>query len=444
MLFLSAKFLLALALVRVAVAVPLGIEYDKTTGLTAEEQANKGRLDTATTQAHVQVTKMREGFTKYKAGDAKAKALYEASFGKNADANEVDNAIKQLETGKIKAKVATHPFTAGEIAAVPWTKNGNQPWTAGDAQFSKQFHGSGKNKLNDAGRAGTIIHEATHQLSKTGDDVNKSGKIIRPNDGSSKPSGNTGYTSNHNFHKTVAEVNADTSFTAVRDSAPNMHHNAESYAIFGSLCSQPGALRRRDLHLFSRALAEGDDDQLMYLARQKKATAAKAGAKPGHLSKTPSAKAGASRIKGGRIAKASVTRAKSGHLPKAGTHSKVAVKGAARTGRSSKVASSARGAHALAHVKGAKAPLGVKAKAGARPSKLRATAKGGRVAHTAKTSRRARLPVSRSSVKGSKPKTRASHATTRSRVTKKAAIVPIKAKSNTNKAALPVTRPKKH
>lgn len=50
--------------------------------------------------------------------------------------------------------------------------------------------------MNNDGRAGTIIHEATHQLAKTGDDVNMSGKIIKPSDGSSKPSGATGCKSN--------------------------------------------------------------------------------------------------------------------------------------------------------------------------------------------------------------------------------------------------------
>ena len=37
-------------------------------------------------------------------------------------------------------------------------------------------------------------------------------------------------TSNHNMHKTVAEVNADKDYTDVRDKANNMHHNAESHA----------------------------------------------------------------------------------------------------------------------------------------------------------------------------------------------------------------------
>lgn len=109
--------------------------------------------------------------------------------------------------------------------------------------------GKGSNGLNDAGRAATLIHEATHQLAKTGDDVNQKGNIIKANDGRSKPTGETGCacpvtllhrwevllrtfidTSNPNIHTTVAQVTADTTFTGVRDNANNMHDNAESYA----------------------------------------------------------------------------------------------------------------------------------------------------------------------------------------------------------------------
>ena len=52
--------------------------------------------------------------------------------------------------------------------------------------------GQGPNGLNDAGRTATLIHEATHQLAKTGDDINQKGNIIKPYDGRSKPSGETG------------------------------------------------------------------------------------------------------------------------------------------------------------------------------------------------------------------------------------------------------------
>jgi hypothetical protein len=37
--------------------------------------------------------------------------------------------------------------------------------------------------MDKAGRAGTLIHEATHQLSKTGDDVDQNGNIMKANTG---------------------------------------------------------------------------------------------------------------------------------------------------------------------------------------------------------------------------------------------------------------------
>jgi len=391
---LSVRFIAVLWVIGIANAVPLGIEYDKTTGLSAAETANKGRLDTATSQAHAQVGKMREGLTKYKAGDAKATALYEAAFGKNADFNEVDKTVTALENGKIKANVATHPFTGGEIAAVPWSKaSKSTPWTAGNAQFSSQFHGAGANGLNDAGRAGTIIHEATHQLSKTGDDVNLGGNIIKANDGSSKPSGATGYTSNHNMHTTVAQVNADQDYTDVRDKAKNMHHNAESYAVFGSLCSQPGALRRRDVRLYNRALLEDDHKQLQHLARRNSCQLP-----PDYFAKKAAAK------------KAAAQKAASGHVEPA-LHSKVATKG----GLKHSVASSVHAAKGLrakstnaghqAKSRTAKVPHTVKAsnalrrngKKQATKGVARTTVRGAKAAHARKqTVQRSKSPQAHS------------------------------------------------
>ncbi|KAG6823234.1 hypothetical protein H0H92_010917, partial [Tricholoma furcatifolium] len=188
MYFLSSRLFLLLALISVAIAVPLSIEYDKSEGLTLEEQANKQRLDQATLDAHEQVKKMRETFDKHRKGDLKATELYHAAFGTQAVDDKVDKVIGNLETGTLRAQVATETFTgkmAGSIASVKFTK-GAKPrdrWTAGPAKFSSQFHGEGNNPLDNAGRAGTVIHEATHQLSKTGDDVNRSDNIIKANDG---------------------------------------------------------------------------------------------------------------------------------------------------------------------------------------------------------------------------------------------------------------------
>ncbi|KAG6913006.1 hypothetical protein DXG01_010460 [Tephrocybe rancida] len=133
--------------------------------------------------------------------------------------------------------------------------------------FSAQFHGEGEDPLTDAGRAGTVIHEATHKLSATGDVVDENDNIIKGNE-EGKATDETGYSSNHNMHKTVADIKKDKKYTEVRDKVKNMHDNAESYALFASLCSQPGALERRDFHRWNRALRAGNQGQLAYLARR--------------------------------------------------------------------------------------------------------------------------------------------------------------------------------
>jgi len=286
MLFLFSRILLALSIVTIVVAVPqaLGIKYDKTRHLTPEETANKGRIDAAVTLANTQIDNMRKSVDKVREGDAKATANFHAAFGKKAKIDLVDDTVTALQNGDIRVQLATQDFTEGKkegddepddrsqptIALVPWSQmRTGGPWRPNGVQLSPQFHGVGHDALDDAGRAGTLIHEATHALSNTGDDINKSGEIIRVDDNNkSQPSGKNGYSSNHNMHKTLAEVENDKSFTDVRDSVPNMHDNAESYAIFASLCSQPGALRRRDVRLYSRALLAGDHEQLHYLARR--------------------------------------------------------------------------------------------------------------------------------------------------------------------------------
>lgn len=51
----------------------------------------------------------------------------------------------------------------------------------------------GTDNLDNIGRAGTLIHEATHQLSETGDKVHQSGtRIIRPTESDDKDNGKTG------------------------------------------------------------------------------------------------------------------------------------------------------------------------------------------------------------------------------------------------------------
>ncbi|KAG6827406.1 hypothetical protein H0H87_004852 [Tephrocybe sp. NHM501043] len=183
---------------------------------------------------------MREGFNKYMEGNKKAAILYNAAFGPtdiNSDPKKVDKTINALENGNLRGSVTTTKFKdPNTIANIRWDgKKKNGPtWISRPVEFGNRFHASKgveeSLKLNNAGRAGTLIHEAAHQLAYAGDSVNRSRKIIKVNDGSSKKDGRDGYSSNANMHKTVAEIDADTKYTDIRNEIKNMHDNAESYA----------------------------------------------------------------------------------------------------------------------------------------------------------------------------------------------------------------------
>ncbi|KAF9479387.1 hypothetical protein BDN70DRAFT_993518 [Pholiota conissans] len=255
---------------------------------------------------------MQEGLEKYKNKNKKAEEIYETVFGKKAKLSRVEAVVNKLSKENVYVKLATEQFDDDEIAAVTFSapdlksKGADKPEEVQKPEVDKPADGQGGNALDDAGRAGTLIHEASHQLAKTGDKVSRYDKILKPST-TGDENGLDGYTSNANMHKTVAEVNNDAKYTGVRDTVSNMHENAESYALFASLCSQPGALTRRDANHYNRALVEGDHEELNYLARRnscklpadyfakkaaaKKAAAAKAGssdAKAAHKPLKPS------------------------------------------------------------------------------------------------------------------------------------------------------------
>jgi hypothetical protein len=108
------------------------------------------RLTDTHIAANAQVGKMREGFDKYKNKNANAKKYFEAAFrkkGDNVNPDKVEDVIKQLEKGQVKAEVGTAKFT-DKIASTPWTKldkktdGKDTPWTPGPLQFGSQFHGT--------------------------------------------------------------------------------------------------------------------------------------------------------------------------------------------------------------------------------------------------------------------------------------------------------------
>ena len=95
--------------------------------------------------ANQQIVAMRKGYNLRK---TIAKGEFEAAFGKHPNLKHgvISSTIKDLETKNIRVKLATHPFNGPDdnpksIASIPWSKEGTEPWIAGNAQFSSQFHG---------------------------------------------------------------------------------------------------------------------------------------------------------------------------------------------------------------------------------------------------------------------------------------------------------------
>lgn len=155
---------------------------------------------------------MRTAITKYRSGTEeereRIRPLYEAAFGKKSDPAVVDSTIAKLESGTLRAQVDTHSYAdKATISSVKWNaKDKKSPWNVGPALFSSKFFDTARDgvsdpimyqfdssleltikihllfivntRLNDHGRIVSVIHEATHQLANTGDDLSADGKRI--------------------------------------------------------------------------------------------------------------------------------------------------------------------------------------------------------------------------------------------------------------------------
>lgn len=287
--------------------VPLGIQHGEAT--TDEETANLGRLTAATAEANNHITKMETALND--PTNAKHKPLIDAAFGTDPslDLNHIKANVQKLKTGTVP--VTLH--NSGNSKTMAYTQY-NDHMVPQHVDFGKKFHTSALST-----QAGTLIHEATHHLGDTGDYI-KDGKMLK----GSHPdeTDRSGYAGKQSFYKTTKSLNGDKIWTNMRDghtdkdgvvhaATKNMHDNAESYAQFASLCN--AALRRRDLHMYRRALAEGQDEiASFYLQRRsscalpKNHFANKAAAKKAAEAKTkaPGAKTAGSKLTTPKNAKA--------------------------------------------------------------------------------------------------------------------------------------------
>jgi len=238
-----------------------------------DDDASKARVaayNQADARAKEMVTKMH---TVINSDKPEHKQIVNDAFGPNADRDKIKATIHKLNTEQVK--VGTTDIAgvkAGLVASTPMTRP-NGP--SGNIKLGPEFFAADASKDY---RAGTLIHEATHQQSHTGDFINTNDKIVgaladqkkdikMQDDG--KPHIGYHFPGTDNPKKVPTSA-ADLSdkYKANRDhTVKNMEDNADSYRVFAHLCSAPG-VARRDLELFRRALFEADEDDHLYLAKR--------------------------------------------------------------------------------------------------------------------------------------------------------------------------------
>jgi hypothetical protein len=288
---------------------PLNIQHGE--AATDDEKANLERLKAAKDEANNHITKMETALKD--PTNEKHKPLIDAAFGTDPsrDLNKIKANVKLLKGGTIPVNLAK----VGDSKTMAYTHY-NDHMVPQSVNFGKKFHTSALST-----QAGTMIHEATHHLADTGDYI-KDGKMLK----GSHPdeTDRMGYASKQSFYKTAKSLNADKTWTNMRDghtdkhgvvhaATKNMHDNAESYAQFASMCN---ANLRRDLHMYRRALALGEDEIASYYLERRSACALpknhfanKAAAKKAAEAKT---KAGGAKTTGSKLATAKNAKAAAG------------------------------------------------------------------------------------------------------------------------------------
>ncbi|KIM25481.1 hypothetical protein M408DRAFT_211473 [Serendipita vermifera MAFF 305830] len=378
-----------------AIPVPLGAEFVNHNAAT--HAAEKTKFDDALGVANTQIKNM-QNVLKNPNDPRIAQA-----FGPKADLATIQSTVNKLETKTMKVHTSDPVFADKERAqevkaaaqreerriaeakskgeknippsryppsnSIPNTiaVNGFVPVDTGSgervtspARFGSTFY-SGNSETDKKFRAGTIIHEATHYLAATGDHVAPGDKIIRA--GAQQPAGTViggGYASDPVI-KTDAHMGER--YTNLRAASNNMHHNADSYRVFASLCSRS---------LFKRALTE-EDPIGYYLAKRQQCSLP-----PDYFKKKAEAKAAAANGVSASPASAKQITGKIAANAKAG------VKGASTT----KGFKSAKTTKAGKGIKATKAGKGVKSTRTSLTKGTKAT-KGGRAAKGTKTFRAA-------------------------------------------------------
>lgn len=135
-------------------------------------------------QANRRIGRMRD--TLDKPDDPENKKRIETAFGPNYKLDEIKTVVGNLEHGFMPVRTANPDVADGESKGRPSNAKvsyNRDPITKSidttghpmkHTLIGSRFH----NKMSPAEQAGTLIHEATHYQSLTGDDVGPGGVII--------------------------------------------------------------------------------------------------------------------------------------------------------------------------------------------------------------------------------------------------------------------------
>ncbi|PPQ69169.1 hypothetical protein CVT26_003543 [Gymnopilus dilepis] len=193
--------------------------------------SNVQKIKEATEIANKQVHNMQAVLN---GPNPKAHPAVVKAFGTNANIPEIKANVEKLANGKI---VVPSPEPAAGITQGATNVN-DKKVTFGSAFFNSDAKT----------RAGTVLHEATHAIHGAVDHFDQHGNP--------HPQGTT-------FDRTKAQVGyKDSHMEQLKAQAShNMHHNADSYRVFGEECPEAR-------ELFERALEEEDLEIRSHLVRR--------------------------------------------------------------------------------------------------------------------------------------------------------------------------------
>lgn len=277
-----------------AAAAPLSVGFDNQP---AANDPHAQNIEEARVEANRRIQRMKD--TVNNPTDPTNQARIETAFGPigKLDMGHVKHVIGNLESGNLQINTADPKVFDNANGGTPSyaqvnlnLDSKNQFVSMGSTQIGSKFH----TDMAVGERAGALIHEATHQQSRTGDDVvAHSGEIIGAGIGHPGPPQvlvQEGYAkASHGGTVPAETLTADQGaslqngpFDKLRNASPNMSWNADSYRVLSALCARS---------LYKRALAS-DDPVRYYLAKRQTCKLplrkAEAKAAAGKLPPTPS------------------------------------------------------------------------------------------------------------------------------------------------------------